>query len=281
MVRNIDGTTILYGIGAVLGIAAVLYFGQEVLLSLSPTIKSGLLFLAFSVFLIAGIHLGKNTINTALVVLSVGTYIVFLGYTIFRFRPSTNTIFLALAASSALFIGIAYAVNERELTLTQDQVKYIIGGGLILAALLITGDVLGPQASTTTEFADTVNLSSATDGRITIGTVQSDNPFIFSRTVDYPRYRACLVTSNATKRLESHANIDSRQKTLLSGWETATYNITARFPVAASAPDQPSHPDLPSISANELETVPVIQAEECPDTRDEPALIVTEQSYPD
>jgi hypothetical protein len=37
MVRNIDSSYILYGIGALLGIAAILYFGQEVLLSLSPT----------------------------------------------------------------------------------------------------------------------------------------------------------------------------------------------------------------------------------------------------
>jgi len=277
MVRNIDSSYILYGIGALLGIAAILYFGQEVLLSLSPTVKSALLVLAFGFFLVSGLHTTRGSFSTVLIILAAGAYIIFLGYTIIRFTLTTNQIFLSLAASSALFIGVAYTVGERDIALTRDQAKYLLGGCVLLAALLITGDVLGPQATVSTTIVDSIDRTAAEQGETVVGTIQAANPFILSRMKDLPGYSACLVTANASARhpvmLEDG---DGGRTVLLRAGATRVENITVRFP-ALTADDVPQDLQFP----NDVDTIPVEQARRCPDTREESTLVIAERRRPD
>jgi hypothetical protein len=276
MDHRFDSSYILYGIGALLGIAALLYFGQEVLLTLSPTIKAFLLILSFAAFLTGGIRT-EETVSTVLLILSAGAYIIFLGYTILRFSPTTNQIFLGLAVSSALFIGIGYSLNEDMLELDRRQTRYLLTACIVVAALAVTGDIIGPQATATASFDDSINLSNpgtgeARLGTFRIGTMELSNPFPLSRTVDIPSYRACIVTDNSTERYTTRVMVRDTVN-LLGGGEKRTDAIEIRLPLKAR-----DHDHVPAFSS--LGTIPLLQQDSCPETRSEPALIVTPDQHP-
>lgn len=271
-----DVSTILYGLGAVLGVASILYFGWEILLELSPTIKSFILFSGFIFFLVAGVYRGYERLDTVLYVLSAGSYIVFLGYTIFRFALSTNQIFLTLALSSVLFLGLGYVFQiDREL-LTRQQAQYLLIAVVAIVFLLVVVDVLGPQPTTEETFQDQVNVSA---GAVELGTVTVRNGFVFSRTAETPRYQACLYAPDMNTTARTHVSVDDRRSRsmLLGGGEAREFTVTARFP-AAPADEEERVEDRNDVfteqELQELGTVPVEIADSCQETGDEATLTV-------
>src|SRR6056297_3307436 len=101
-------SNLLYIIGILLGIIAVVYFGREIIADLSPTIKSIVLLMAFPVFLASGDLIQKRILDKFFYIISVLSYLVFLWYISDTFSLGSNIIFLSLVISSLLFIVIGY-----------------------------------------------------------------------------------------------------------------------------------------------------------------------------
>ncbi len=273
----LDSSYILYGLGALLGIFAILYFGGEILLSLSPTVKSLILFTSFVFFLVSSLYLKTDTINTVLTVLSGGAYIVFLGYTVFRFTLSSNQIFVLLAFSSILFVGLGYMIRERGLSLTAQQSKLVLAGCVLVVLILITVDVFGSQASVDATWEDEVDAAQFVDSEVTIGTLQLQNDFIFSRVVDVPRHRICLFAPNQSERItRSAVSDDLSGSTLLSGGETRTTDVTVQFPVVPADVEEEHDRGLTADDYQALGTIPVEHAAQCEESADTAKIVVAD-----
>lgn len=278
MVRDIDSSYILYGLGTILGIFAILYFGQEILLSLSPTVKSIILFVSFVFFLTAGLYLEEDSVNTALTALSGGAYIVFLGYTVLRFSPTSNQIFLLLAFSSALFVGLGYTIREKEYRLTTEQSRRVLAACGVFVLLLIAFDVMGAQAATSASFQSQADVSVVADNdRVELGTVTFQNPFVFSRFAEIPQYHVCLYAPDhgQAEGLTAMTDIGDRYgDVLLRGGETITEDVTARFPMAVER--EGVERGLTPEDYRDLGTLPVESMEQCPDTSDSARIVVAD-----
>lgn len=274
---DVDSAYILYGLGAVLGIISVLYFGQEVLLSLSPTVKSIILFLSFAFFFVSGHYTRTALLDTVLYILSAGAYIIFLGYTIFRFTFSTNQVFVALALSSVLFIGLGYVVREQRFTLPTRAVRFTLAGIAVIVLALVLFDAVSPQATTELELEDMVNAEDAADNDAVIGTFTLRNPFVFSRMVDVPRFSGCLHAPNLEGPMPTFIETRDPGPGLLHGGEVRTVDLTVRFRVI---PPDVERDGLTQDDYRELGEIPIQQMSECPETIDTAMLVVTDETGP-
>lgn len=254
-----DSAAVLYLLGAILGIAAVVYFGAEIVIALSPTVKAVLLVLGFVAFLAVGLHRGPDLLTLVAYVIAGATYVVFVGYTVTRFRAGADVTFLALAASSLLFIALGYLVRERDVTLTRRHVGAVLAVVLVVGLGLVAFDVTGPEPRFTMELADAVNVTAGEEVRV--GTLIAHNPFVFSRSLDVPPYSACIYTDDG--RSVDRLRIDwwsaARPNDLLRGGETRRFPVTFHpHPRALGWKGEEPPPTLT------LEIVPVEQRSTCP-----------------
>ncbi|MFO7793591.1 MAG: hypothetical protein R6V35_01290, partial [Candidatus Nanohaloarchaea archaeon] len=131
---------IFYGASSFLGILAIIYFGFEYLVALSPFTISFILFSVFLTFLGLGLISGGNS-SVLAYVFSAGAYIVALFYTMGRFGFGSDGIMLSLIVSSGIFAGLGYMVTQKEFSPTNNQVKKAGIALLILLVGLILYDV--------------------------------------------------------------------------------------------------------------------------------------------
>lgn len=261
----INRVKLLYVVGVALGIAAVFYFGFQILNDLSPTTTAILLLFGFGLFAIAGSYVTTETLDTVFYALAAGAYIVFLAYTASRFTLSETGVFLLLAISSALFIGLGYLSHTHYLTLTQRQAELGMLAILGCSALLIGVDGVGAQPSYTSEFEDSIEVP-ATRTDATIGTVTASNEFILSRTIDPPEYHACLYTPEYHP-IPLVRYRDSPQTRLLGGGESRTFELTIGQSVFYDRLEP--RDDLQNVSS-----IPVEQMARCPDQSPDVKLVV-------
>lgn len=264
---DFDSSAILYALGAVLGIAALVYFGAEVVLALSPTVKALLLLLGFVAFLAVGIYTSVQLFNVIAYSLAGASYVVSVGYVITRFRTGPGVTFLALGASSVLFIALGYLIRERGVDLTGRQTTAVVLAAAIIGAGFVAGDALGAEPTYTLELQPSVNVTTGDDVRV--GTLLAHNGFVFSRPMDVPRYSACLYT--ADRRLPARVQVDRRSSSrpydLLYGGETRRMPVRLHVPLEIEDHEGDDRP--PQVDLGE---VPVEQADSCP-----PASAVTGQ----
>lgn len=260
---DIDSSTILYAVGALFGVVTVLYFSREIILNLSPTIKSMLLLGGFAVFLSAGMYMRSAVLQKTLYVLSSVSYLAFLVYTIGKFGFTTEQVFLSLGVSSVLFITLGYLIREKDAGMAQDTAKKIVVGLIAAGLILVAVDVAGPQPTYEVSFVNEVEADSS--GQVTIGTLTVQNEFIFSRDVDQPQYRACLYIPD---RRPTHVS-ESEEPSTLSGQSTETVDLTVSIPMKR-VNDTRVEPGLG--------TIPVEEMEDCPETSEEPRLVVAENT---
>lgn len=222
---KVDNAYILYGAGVFLGIISVLYFGLEIILSFSPVTKSLLLLSGSVIFFSSALYISNKVLDKTLYLLSATSYVVFLGYTLAKFSFGSELTFLALAASSALFIGLGYLVSEEKLDLEKEKIKRFLGVVGILVAGLIVFDVVGAEVQQDLLLEEKVTVSEREDAQIGVLKVQND--FVLHREFELKDYDACLYRSgekeNAYVRYENNrddliAGMSSREVPLkLSG----------------------------------------------------------------
>lgn len=131
---------IFYGASAFLGLLAIIYFGFEYLVSLSPFTISSILFSTFLALLGLGLYIGGNTSILAYI-FSAGAYIVGLFYTMSVFDFGSNPVLISLIVSSGLFASLGYLVTQREFRPEKMHLKYGALALIILLGGLIAYDV--------------------------------------------------------------------------------------------------------------------------------------------
>lgn len=226
MAFDIDNSHVLYGLGAVLGVFTVLYFGLEVILSLSPATKSFLLLSGSASFFVLAGYLKTDIIETVLYLLSGFTYLVFTGYTLIRFELGSEITFLFLAASSALFIFLGYKVSEDGLGIEGERYKQVLAGLAAVSAVLLVFDVLGAQPGHNLQLDDEVELSAGEEA--VIGTYTVENNFLLPRDAEPRRYSSCIFSDGERVR-RAYSSIDwpDREPGMLYSGDSVRGNITA------------------------------------------------------
>lgn len=269
---DVDSSKVLYVVGAVFGFAAILYFGAEVIVEMSPTLKSTLLLLAFAFFLVAAQYTETESVDTVAYVLAAGSYVVFLWYTVTRFDLGETGVFLLLAVSSVMFIGLGYLLRETELELDGRQARVIAAALALLMVAAVAGDVVGAQPSAETEWMDgfTVDDDLGFGDSVKVGETTLSNEFLLSRFADVPRYTGCVYPGGETASL-SHVEDDTpvSGQVLLSGGSERRFDVEVSM--RGFADEDREGVDDVYLEADEI---PVEVREDCPAESDDVKLVV-------
>lgn len=264
MALSLDRDKLLYAVGILLGIIAIFYFGFELLEDLSPATTALLLVLGFLVFLLAGVGLAAAPLDLVSYALASGWYLAFVAYTLSAFDLGDGGTILLLAGSAALFIGLGNLASRDRLALTRQQALIGVAVCLALGVGLIGVDVVGPQATHTAEFEDSIDVPEPRE-RVQVGTVTVENEFVLPRSVDVPRYYAC--TPVTTTRPLPVQYEDRLSGTLLGGGETVS--STLLLDSRAFYEEEELHEAFRDVDA-----VPVETADRCPEDFDDGRVLV-------
>lgn len=269
---DFNASTLLYIVGIVLGVVAVIYFGREIIADLSPTIKSILLLLGFPAFLGAGSLVRRRFLDKFFYILSIFSYLVFLWYIFDTFSLGTNKVFLALVISSILFIGMGYSWGKG-IELQGKWKKGLLAGLLILMVGLVSFDAVGPQPSYQLDLRERVSFQDAWKNEQTIeegipvGKLVVKNDFVFSRFTDHLHLNACLYTP------EKHADVYLRYSLydvrIIDGNSKKEVKISLRPPLA----EKEGGRGRPTYMEN-IEELPIKKATEFPKEVDKPKLVI-------
>lgn len=256
---EIDESRMLYGLGAFLGVIAILYFGQELVLDLSPTVKSFILFSATVAFISGAEYSDQSTLRSAFYLFSAFSYLSFLVYIFLRFSFSSGQIFLILVSSSIAFMILGYVRSEDLYDLDDQQAEKAIATVAAFIAIAVVFDVGGPQPEYSLELKDSVEVGE--NQEIKFGELEVRNDFALSRNIDVPTYGGCLAVSPEKVR-GVHVSLDAPD--LMEGDSTLSFNLTETF---GSRPEENT-----SVSGNY-----VISQGECPRSP-EPGTVYIQES---
>ena len=225
---------IFYGASAFLGILAILYFGFEYLVALSPFTISVMLFATFGAFLGIGLDRSGNS-SVLAYIFSSGAYVVGLFYTIGKFDFGENGVMFSLAASSAIFSGLGYLITQKDFSPERDQLKYIAMAIAVLLGGLIIYDASSDGVFHEQSFVDEVEVSES----MTLGQVTTEKPGILPRESSNSRFMICAY--NETGVPQRSPGFSSSADTMRFGQVSDTENITVEldaqdFDVEGSVP---------------------------------------------
>ncbi|MFB6209363.1 MAG: hypothetical protein ABEJ56_04490 [Candidatus Nanohaloarchaea archaeon] len=218
---EVDEPRLLYGLGALLGIFSIIYFGQQLIFELSPTIKSFILLVSSLMFLAAAEYSEHETLVSSLYFFTSFSYLSFLVYIFTRFNFSRETVFVSLAASSALFISLGYLKSERNLEIDPEKSRTLVMTLLLVIVVAVLFDVTGSQPEHSIELKESVKVDKP--GSINVGSITVRNDFVFSRNLDIPEYSGCIYRS-AENRRGLYFSAESRN--LIKGDKEVKYNLT-------------------------------------------------------
>ncbi|MEY7849216.1 DUF1109 domain-containing protein [Natrarchaeobius sp. A-rgal3] len=269
---DLDGGKVLYALGVVFALVALLYFVQDVVFGLSITVRSALLFALFVGFFAGGVAIGRGALDVVSFALAAITYTVFVWYVVNRYDPGETGIFLALAVSAALFVGLGYAVRERGVTISLRTAGVVVLALLCVSLVLVGADVLGGGVSYDTDLEESVTVIPAeedptdrdgTPAEVSVGTASATNEFVFTRPLDHPTIYGCVAGSDdvlgdeVSVRYESYQHPDA-----IGANEEHSVELEARLLLEDDV-------DETTLSVERVDDL-----ENCDVTRSEPTLIV-------
>jgi len=261
---------LLYAVGVFLGIISVFYFAFILLEDLSPTITATILFLGFLLFGTTGMFIEVERLDLVFYILSAAAYLIGLWYTISRFEFGDGAVFIALAVSSALFVGLGYLSNQGQLEIDRRSTGIVMLAVLGIGVLLVGADLMGPQPTTELDVDDELTIPEM-QNEVRIGTVTISNEFVLSRMVDRPDIHACLYTP---ERIDAPITTEDRLgNQVLGGGESVSTGLTVRGVAFYDRGDEELRGGLEG-----QETVPVELRTECPDNADDVKLVLIQGS---
>ncbi len=265
----LDSGKLLYALGVAFAAAALLYFSRDVVTGLSITVKAALLFLAFVGLFLAGLTVQRDVLDVVAFALAGVTYVVFVGYVVFRYGPGEAGTFLLLGFSAALFVTLGYLVRADEITVPRRRATGVAAGLLLLSVALVGVDAVGGDVTYELETESSVTVDPPGDGPTPysqrahrVGTLTASNDFVFTRALSLPELGGCLVgVDSRTDVYVSYEYPGYDQPDTIAGGTTREFPVIAEFPTDRN------------------ETQPVTYAVErgsdCGAERDRPTLLVS------
>jgi hypothetical protein len=217
---SFDESKFLFGVGALLGVISIFYFGLELIFDLSPTIKSFILVVFSALFFVLGDFVESDLLGISTYVFSGFTYLSFLIYVSVRFSLSQTQTLALLAGSSALFLGLGYVRNEELYSLDSQTSKKASAALFGVLLILVAVDVAGSQPEYRLDLKEDVTVSGQ---EISVGVLEVENSFPLSRNVDLPSYGGCVAYNETVK---DGLFISPEGDGLIKGGATETYNLT-------------------------------------------------------
>lgn len=268
---DLDGGTILYALGIGFALAALAYFVRDVVFALSITVKAALLFLAFLAFLLGGIAMDRDILDRISLALAGATYVVFLGYVVSRYDLAATGVFLVLAASAVLFVGLGYVIRQTPPTVSTRTATFLLALLVGVAVLLVGADVATAGVTASAELTEEVTVVVPDDGpddrefvmtEAALGRIVVENDGPFTRPLDIPPTTACAVGTDAVRNDEVIIDLDPRRydrPDRIPGGETQSFDLIARMPVT---------------NATDELTFAVERGTDCETPRSEPTIVV-------
>jgi hypothetical protein len=274
---DIDGGVLLYVLGIGFALAALAYFVRDVVFALSITVKAALLFVAFLGFLLGGIAMDRDVLDRVSLVLAGAAYVVFVVYVVTRYGLDATAIFLVLAASAVLFVGLGYGLRQYRPAISPRTATVLAVALVAVAVLLVGADVATAGVTYETEFDESVTVTAPADapperpvvqGEATIGSITVTNEGPFTRSLDMPRMEGCVVGVDAGSETRTYVQYDPRtydRPDYVSGGTSQNFDLVTRLPIP-----------------NETEqlTYAIERGTDCDVDRDEPTLIVDDEASP-
>jgi len=271
MKLSLDGGKLLYALGVLFAFAALIYFVSDVVFGLSIPVTAVLLFVTFVGFLIAGLVIERDVLDVVALAISGLSYVVFIGYVVTRYELGETGIFVLLALSAGLFVGLGYGIRQQALDVDRRTAGYAVVALLAVSVLFVgadlaTGDVeytVTLQDETTATITEEHTERDRTRVSVDLGTVSATNPTPFTRPVDMPSARGCLSGTNESVDDSFPIRYEPRSFEVadrLGGGEERTQTLTAEVPVVAEEPGE--------------QTYAIEQAESCDVSHDEPTLVI-------
>jgi hypothetical protein len=273
MVPSINDETLLYALGVVFALGTLAFFARDVVFDLSITVTALLLFVAFAAFLVAGLTIDHDSLGSVAFAISGLAYVVGLGYVVTRYELSETGVFGLLAASTILFVGLGYALQEGRLTLDRSTARRLLVGLAVVGVVFVGADSVGEMRSSV-DLDEEVVLNGTmappdepiVAGDQQVGSVTVRNPTLFTRTIELPSLEGCLVGVDTDRRRGVNLDYEPRGYQLadrLDRNEERTAEIRLRF-------------DLPANATVTGQRISIERADSCAVTRSEPTLIVVE-----
>ncbi|MFC6977095.1 DUF1109 domain-containing protein [Halomicroarcula sp. GCM10025709] len=269
---DIDSGKLLYALGVVFATAAFLYFIRDVVFDLSITVKAALLFVAFVVFFVAGVALQRDVLDVVGFALAGIAYIVFVGYVVLRYEPSETWTFLLLAVSAGLFVTLGYALREWNLTLSRRTAIGIALGLVLVSTVLVGIDAVGGGVTYDLQTNESVTVepprATGQDRGVVsmterVGTMTATNQFVFTRALDLPPLRGCLLGTDFTTHREVWVGYDParfEQPNVIRGDSMLQFGVTADL--------------LIDVNQTEPITYTIERDANCEGERERPTLVV-------
>ncbi|TQQ79243.1 hypothetical protein EGH24_11460 [Halonotius terrestris] len=273
MAPTIDSETLLYVLGVAFALGTLAFFASEIVFDLSITVTAALLLVTFVAFLIAGISIDRAPLDTIAFAVSGVAYVVFLGYVVSRYRPDPVGVFVLLASSAGLFVGLGYALQENRLTIDRRTARLTILGVAVIGVLLVGADSIG-ELEYTVEFDDEFvpeETTASGDGTVVfneqrVGTLSIENPTLFTRAVEPPSLNGCLAGVE-TDRVDGVGFYYEPRSYQLPDRLGRNEGTTAEIYASVALPENATEPGEP---------IPIERAESCGVTHSEPTLLVVE-----
>ncbi|MDS0260241.1 DUF1109 domain-containing protein [Haloarcula sp. S1CR25-12] len=267
----IDSGKLLYALGVLFAAASLLYFSRDVVFDLSITVKAALLCLAFVALFLAGLTVQRDVLDVVAFALAGVTYIVFVGYVVFRYDPGETGTFLLLAFSAALFVALGYLLREGTLTVPRRQAATVAAGLLLVSVALVGLDAVGGDVRYELSTTSPVTVGPVGDGPTPysqrehrVGTLTASNEFVFTRALSLPRVEGCLAGVGAGPQNDVYLSYEYpgyAQPDTIAGGATRTVPVIADLPIDRNR--------------TEPVTYTVERGSDCSVERSEPTLLVS------
>jgi len=268
---DIDGATLLYALGVLFALGALVYFARDVVFALSITVKAVVLLLLFLGGVLVGLAVERGALDRVAFAVAATAYTVFVGYVAVRFDIGATGTFLLLAASAGLFVALGYGVR-RELSVSPRAAGYGVLALAVVGLLLVGADAAVGGVTYTATLEETVTVSAPDDVgdreftpaevRVRVGTLTASNGPLFRRPLDLPAVRGCIAGTDAFAEdrvvTRYRPATGDRPGTIPGGAERA-YAIETRV-IARNGTD--------------AVTVAVERASDCAVSRSEPTLLI-------
>lgn len=286
MSYDVDSGVLLYALGVLFGLAALVLFLPDVVFGLSITVRAALLFLAFLAFLVAGFALERDLLDIVAFALSAACYVAFVWYVVSRYDASRTASFLAFAASAALFVGLGYVARERAPTVpTRTAIAVVVGlaavsGGLVVADAAggdVTYDVTLEESATVELVERGPEGHVVASDSVPVGTLTATNEFVFTRPADPPDIDGCVVGLEGAS--ENGGEDDRLPAGLRAEHVSVSYDyseLRRNDVISGNAERTVSIETRPRLEADDTGTIElaVERGSTCDVERDEPTLLV-------
>lgn len=244
-----DSGKLLYVFGVLFAVAALVYFVQDLVFGLSVTVKAILLFLGFVGFFVAGTTTERDVLDAVTFALSGAFYLVFVAYVLWRYEVGQTGVFLLLAFSAALFIGLGYLLRERDLHTSVRTAGYLVAAILLVSVALVGADAVGGGVTYDVQTSDMVSVDPPDVDHpeqeyvpvpmpVQVGSVTATNEFVFRRVLDLPPLDGCVVGTDAPADRFTYVRYGEPsfdRAGTIGGGESRTFAVEAELPVPVNA----------------------------------------------